>query len=418
VSAPVPDELLRRLAPRALAALLRRGADFESAEDAVQEALLAAASSWPEQGIPKRPDAWLITVAGRRLIDQIRSEGAARRREQRLAERTPPAELVAPPADEPPPADDTLALLVLCCHPSLTPSTQVALTLRVVGGLRTAEVARAFLVPERSMAQRLSRAKRTIRQSGARFAPPSDVDRDQRLDAVLRVLYLMFNEGYTATSGPSLQRPDLTAEALRIVRLVRAARPGDGEVDGLYALMLLIDARRTTRVRPDGSLVPLDEQDRSRWDRAAIAEGAQIVGAALAAHQVGRYQLQAAIAAVHAEATRAQDTDWAQIVGLYELLERVAPGPVLTLNHAVAVAMVNGPQAALDMLAPLEHDARLARLHRLPAIRGHLLEQLGDREAALACYRRAARLTLSVPEQNYLQQRADRIEDVLFTSEH
>ncbi len=418
MTAGVCDDLLRRVAPRVLAALLRRGADFETAEDAVQEALLAAATTWPQRGIPDRPDAWLITVAGRRLTDQIRSESAARRREQTVAARMPRAQFMAPPADEPPPGDDTLALLVLCCHPSLTASTQVALTLRVVGGLRTAEVARAFLVPERSMAQRLSRAKRTIREAGGRFEAHSRSNHAHRLDAVLRVLYLMFNEGYTATSGTSLQRLDLTTEAIRIIRLVRAARPDDGEVDGLYALMLLIDARRAARTRSDGSLVPLAEQDRDRWDRAAIDEGARVVRAALATHRVGPYQLQAAIAAVHAEAARAQDTDWPQIIGLYDLLDRVAPSPVVTLNRAVAVAMVHGPQAGLDVLAPLEHDERIARQHRLPAIRGHLLEQLGDRDAALACYRRAAQLTLSVPEQNYLQQRADHLEGSMFTSGH
>ena len=412
------DDLLRALAPRVLAALLHRGADFESAEDAVQEALLAAATTWPERGVPDRPDAWLITVAGRRRIDQIRSESAARRREETVAARMPLGDLVAPPADEPAPADDTLALLVLCCHPSLTPSTQVALTLRVVGGLRTAEVARAFLVPERSMTQRLSRAKRTIRQAGGRFEPPSAGERTQRLDAVLRVLYLMFNEGYTATSGASLQRTQLTAEALRITRLVRAARPDDGEVEGLYALMLLIDARRVARSRRDGALVPLAEQDRTRWDAAGIDEGARVISAALAAHPVGPYQLQAAIAAVHAEARQPGDTDWPQIVELYELLDAIAPSPVVTLNRAVAVAMVHGPQAGLDLLAPLEQDERIARLHRLAAIRGHLLEQLGDLPGALACYRRAARLTLSVPEQNYLQQRADHIDGLSFISGH
>jgi RNA polymerase sigma factor (sigma-70 family) len=412
------EDLLRRLTPQVLAALLRRNADFESAEDAVQEALLAAATTWPEQGIPDRPDGWLITVASRRLIDQIRSESAGRRREHEDAARIPADQFIAPAADEAGTGDDTLILLVLCCHPSLTPSTQVALTLRVVGGLRTAEVARAFLVPEPSMRQRLSRAKRTIKDAGGRFRLPAEPELTERLRSVLHVLYLMFNEGYTATSGHDLHRAELTGEALRITRTVRGLRPDDGEVAGLYALMLLIEARRAARTGSDGGLIPLAEQDRSRWNQAMIAEGVEVLADTLANHQTGPYQLQAAIAAVHAEAPRAADTDWTQIVGLYQVLTKIAPSPVVTLNHAVAVAMLHGPQPGLAMLAALDADQRVARQHRLPAIRAHLLEQLGDRAAAVASYRRAAQLTTSIPEQNYLQDRADRLERLMFTSTH
>jgi RNA polymerase sigma factor (sigma-70 family) len=390
------EALLRELAPRVLGTLVRRFGRFEACEDAVQEALLDASVQWPRDGAPANPRGWLVTVASRRMVDELRSEQARRRREETIAHEPRAPEV----ADE----DDTLTLLFMCCHPSLTPASQVALTLRAVGGLTTAEIAAAFLVPEATMAQRISRAKATLRD--ARFAPPPAADRGERLRAVLHVLYLVFNEGYTATSGPDLLRVELTREAIRLVREVRRLLPEDGEVAGLLALMLLTDARRPARVRDDGGVVPLAEQDRSRWDRAAIADGVALVEDALATKPVGPYQLQAAIAAVHAEAPSAEETDWLQVLALYEVLERTAPGPMVTLNRAVAVAMVRGPQAGLDLLDTLDE---LAGHYRLDAVRGHLLEMAGDRAAAREAYERAARGTTSVPERRYLEGRAARL---------
>ena len=406
------EDLLRELAPQVIGTLVRRYGQFDLCEDAVQEALLAAAVQWPQAGVPERPRAWLVTVASRRLTDQVRTESARRRREEAVAARSPADELVAPGPDaEPAPAhDDTLTLLFLCCHPALSPASQVALTLRAVGGLTTAQVAAAFLVPEATMAQRISRAKQTIKAAGARFAPPPPQERADRLRVVLRVLYLIFNEGYAASSGPDLQRAELTTEAIRLARELHRLLPDDGEVAGLLALMLLTDARRPARTLPDGSLVPLASQDRSRWDAAAIAEGVALVTATLARAPVGPYQLQAAIAAVHDEAARAADTDWPQILVLYELLERLDPSPVVTLNHAVALAMVRGPRAGLDLLATLDDDGRLAGHHRLDAVRAHLLELAGDPAAAREHYRAAARRTTSLPEQRYLEGRAGRLE--------
>jgi RNA polymerase sigma factor (sigma-70 family) len=405
------ENLLRHSAPRVLAAILRRHGNLATAEDAVQEALLAAAAQWPGQGTPRDPEGWLVTVATRRLIDQRRTELAGRRREETAAAQTRPEQLVAAAADDDPAArDDTLTLLVLCCHPSLTPPSQIALTLRAVGGLATAEIARAFLVPETTMAQRISRAKQQIRAAGARFClPPPGAERAGRLRAVLHVLYLTFNEGYTATSGPQLQRTDLTREAIRLTRTLHELLPGDGEITGLLALMLLTDARRPARTLADGSLVPLPEQDRGLWDREAIKEGITLISEALARARLGPYQVQAAIAAVHAEAARAQDTDWRQIEALYQLAEQLDPNPIVTLNHAVAAGMAHGPQAGLALLAPLETDSRMSGHHRLHAVRAHLLEMAGDHEAARASYESAARLTTSVPEQNYLQGRATRL---------
>jgi len=353
-----------------------------------------------------------VTVASRRMTDQVRGESARRRREEAVAAASPADELVAPGADAdlPAAADDTLTLLFLCCHPALSPPSQVALTLRAVGGLTTAQVARAFLVPEATMAQRISRAKQTIKAAGARFAMPPPTERAERLRVVLQVLYLIFNEGYTASSGPDLQRAHLTTEAIRLARELHRLLPGDGEVAGLLALLLLTDARRPARSRPDGSLVPLAEQDRSRWDAAAIAEGVALITSALARAPIGPYQLQAAIAAVHDEAARADDTDWRQILVLYELLAQVAPSPVVTLNHAVALAMVRGPQAGLELLATLDSDGRMAGTHRLEAVRAHLLELAGDTAAARERYRAAARRTTSLPEQRYLEGRAARLE--------
>jgi RNA polymerase sigma factor (sigma-70 family) len=402
---------LRRLAPQVLGAIVRRYGHFDLSEDAVQEALLTAAMQWPEQRVPGNPRGWLITVASRRLMDELRSEQSRRRREDAAAAQVPAIETVAPaPGEERlPDQDDTLTLLFLCCHPALSPASQIALTLRAVGGLTTAQIASAFLVPEATMAQRISRAKQRIKATGIPFHVPPEPERAERLRAVLHVLYLIFNEGYTASSGPDLLRSELTAEAIRLTREVRRLLPDDGEVAGLLALMLLTDARRPARTRPDGALIPLAEQDRELWNSESIEEGLALLTGALAQAPIGPYQLQAAIAAVHAEAERAEDTDWAQILALYELLERISPNPMVTLNHAVAVAMVRGPQAALDVLETLESDDRIAKHHRLDAVRAHLLEMAGEYDAARSSYRAAARRTTSLPEQRYLEARAARL---------
>ncbi|MCO1615991.1 MULTISPECIES: RNA polymerase sigma factor [Micromonospora] len=410
MTAPVLEDLLRTLAPQVLGVLVRRHGQFYACEDAVQEALLAAAVQWPEQGLPDHPRSWLVTVATRRLTDEWRSEHARREREVAVAVRQPAYAAVAPPADEEPPsADDTLKLLFLCCHPALPVSGQVALTLRAVGGLSTAEIARAYLVPEATMSQRIRRAKQRIEAAGARFTLPSPADRDERLGAVLRVLYLIFNEGYTASSGEALHRAELTGEAIRLTRELRRLLPDDGEVAGLLALMLLTDAHRAARTGPDGELVPLAEQDRGRWDQDATAEGVALVTEALTWSAPGPYQVQAAIAAVHAEAPTAEDTDWRQIVALYRVLARVAPNPMVTLNQAVAVAMVDGPRAGLALLATLDGDDRTAGHHRLAAVRAHLLDLAGDRTEARAAYLAAARATTSLPERRYLEVRAARL---------
>jgi RNA polymerase sigma factor (sigma-70 family) len=402
-------DLLRRLAPRVLSALVRRYRDFAAAEDAVQEALLAAARQWPEAGAPANPGGWLMQVASRRMTDQIRREIARRRREAVAAEGDAP--IASPPGEEfdAGAGDDTLNLLFMCCHPALTSSSAIALTLRAVGGLTTAEIASAFLVPEATMGQRISRAKHSIRVSGAPFEAPDAAERSERLRSVLHVLYLIFNEGYAASAGPDLQRADLAIEAIRLARAVRALLPDDGEVAGLLALMLLTDARRPARTSQGGELIPLAEQDRGRWDKDAIAEGMALVVTSLSRGAVGPYQLQAAIAAVHDEASRAEDTDWPQILALYGLLERMADNPMVRLNHAVALAMARGPRVGLRQLAELETDKRLAGHHRLAAVRAHLLEMAGDKGEAVTAYRRAAALTASLPEQRYLLGKAGRL---------
>jgi len=413
------EDVLRGLAPQVLGVLVRRYGRFDVCEDAVQEALLAAAVQWPEQAVPENPRAWLLTVASRRVADELRSDRARRRREEAAMSRLPSDALVAPaPGDEHLPGkDDTLTLFFLCAHPALSPASQVALTLRAVGGISTAEVARAFLVPEATIAQRISRGKHSIKASGIPFSLPAQSERAERLRVVLQVLYLIFNEGYTASSGPELQRSELTAEAIRLTRELRRLLSEDGEVAGLLALMLLTEARRTARTRPDGSLVPLAEQDRSLWDQELIREGLTLVTDALTRKALGPYQLQAAIAAVHAEAARAEDTDWPQILGLYELLERISPNPMVTLNRAVAVAMVRGPQAGLRLLETLDDDERVADHHRLHAVRAHLLEMAGDHGAARESYAAAARRTLSLTEQRYLEARAARLVDEQWTSD-
>ncbi|MEU8123333.1 sigma-70 family RNA polymerase sigma factor [Spirillospora sp. NPDC049024] len=406
---PAVEDLLRALAPQVLGTLVRRHGAFDACEDAVQEALLAAAVQWPGEGVPENPRGWLLTVATRRLTDQWRSERARRDREAAVFAEEP----AAPGPDEyrASERDDTLTLLFLCCHPALSPSSQVALTLRAVGGLTTAQIARAFLVPEATMAQRVSRAKQKIKAAGARFAAPAPRERDERLRAVLHVLYLIFNEGYTASSGPDLQRTDLTAEAIRLTRALHRALPGDGEVTGLLALMLLTDARRAARTADGGLLVPLTEQDRTLWNAEAIREGTALITDALTWSPPGPYQVQAAIAAVHAEAARPEDTDWPQILALYRLLGHLAPNPMVTLNEAVALAMVEGPSAGLDLLRTLDGDDRMAKHHRLAAVRAHLLERAGDAPAAREAYRDAARGTTSMPERRYLEERAARINE-------
>jgi RNA polymerase sigma factor (sigma-70 family) len=412
--ATTAEDLLRELAPQVLGVLMRRYGGLDTCEDAVQEALLDAATQWPASGTPDNPRGWLLTVATRRLTDMLRGESARRRREDAVYLATPPASLAdagsdtpgAPgtPGVAPPDHDDTLTLLFLCCHPSLSPSSQVALTLRAVGGLTTAEIARAFGVPEATMAQRISRAKQQIRAAGARFTPPDAADRDQRIRAVQQVLYLIFNEGYTASAGHQLQRTDLTAEGLRLARMLRGLLPGDAETAGLLALMLLTDARRAARATPDGALVPLTEQDRRRWDRRLIAEGTALLEQTLATSRaLGPYQLQAAIAAAHDEANSVADTDWAEILALYELLYKISPGPMVALGRAVAIAMVHGPAAGLAATGELAGP--LGKHHRYHAVRGHLHEMSGDITTAAADYRTAARYATNIPERRYLERR-------------
>jgi RNA polymerase sigma factor (sigma-70 family) len=404
------EHQLREMAPQVLGAVARRFRDFALAEDAVQEAMLAAFRQWPQEGIPENPRGWLIRVASRRLTDMIRSEMARRERETAITAEEEPA---IGPADEfeaDMDPEDTLILLFMCCHPALSKSSAIALTLRAVGGLTTAEIANAFMVPEATMAQRISRAKQSIKASGISFRLPTPQERRERQPAVLHVLYLIFSEGYASSIGAQLQRLDLAQEAIRLTRSTRALLPDDAEVIGLLALMLLTDARRTARTGPDGELITLDKQDRSLWDRAEISEGTRLLELALSKGAVGLYQLQAAVAAVHDEAARAQDTDWPQILALYELLHRVSPGPMVTLNHAVAVAMVHGPAHGLERLQLLDGDDRMSGHYRLDAVRAHLFEMLGDFAKAIQHYRSAATKTTSLPEQNYLMTQAARLE--------
>ncbi|HEX5869948.1 MAG TPA: sigma-70 family RNA polymerase sigma factor [Longimicrobium sp.] len=408
---PKIARVLRDLAPQVLGAVARRHGDFDAAEDAVQEALVAAAAQWPAQGIPQNPRGWLYHVALRRITDHLRSEMARRRREDAVA-----TQVWAEWAFVPPPeveigvdGDDTMMLLFMCCHPALTPASAIALTLRAVGGLTTAEIASAFLVPEATMAQRISRAKASIKSSKVPLAMPSAAERAGRLGAVLHVLYLIFNEGYASTSGAQLQRTDLSNEAIRLARTLHDLLPDDGEVAGLLALMLLTDARRAARTGPGGELIPLDEQDRTLWDPALIAEGVALVSDALSRGSVGAYLLQAAIAAVHDEAARAEDTDWPQILALYRVLERMSDNPMVSLNRAIAAAMVHGPAAGLELIEALDGDARIRGHYRLDAVRAHLHERLGDAERAIAHYRAAAERTTSTPERDYLTLKAARL---------
>lgn len=410
------EHLVRELTPQVVGAVVRRFRDFAAAEDAVQEALLAAAVQWPREGLPDNPRGWLIQVASRRMTDHLRSALARRRRETAAAvemDQLAPAQALEDETDQ----DDTLILLFMCCHAALTPSSAIALTLRAVGGLTTAEIANAFLVPEATMAQRITRAKRAIKDSEVPFCLPTREERAHRLRAVLHVLYLIFNEGYTSSIGPQLQRPELSSEAIRLTRIVHNLLPDDSEVAGLLALMLLTDARRGARTGPDGELIPLTEQDRTLWDQKEISEGVALLTATLSRGSIGPYQLQAAINAVHDEAAQAADTDWPQILALYELLKRMSDNPMVMLNHAIAVAMVHGPPAGLELLDALDTDDRLAGHYRLNAVRAHLLEMAGDHRAAIAHYRKAASRTTSLPERNYLTLRAARLSESVMNSQ-
>jgi RNA polymerase sigma factor (sigma-70 family) len=400
-TAPDVGDLLRELAPRVLGALIRRYGDFADAEDAVQEALIAAVTAWPSDGRPDNPLGWLIRVASRRLANAYRSDEARRRREELAASWS------AASPDPPSGRDDTLILMFMCCHPSLTPALAIPLTLRAVGGLTTREIAAAFLVPEATMGQRISRAKAKIKASGEPFTLPSPEHRPERLRLVLHVLYLLFNEGYTTSSGPDLARTDLSGEAIRLARTVHAGLAEDPEVAGLLALMLLTDARRPARTGPGGELIPLAEQDRGRWDRPLIVEGEGLITAALRRGRVGEYQVQAAIAALHDQAPSHARTDWPQIASLYGLLESMTGNPMVRLNRAVATAMASGPGAGLALLDGL--DDELDDHHRLHSVRAHLLEQAGDTRAAIAEFRAAAARTTNLREQQYLTTQAARL---------
>jgi len=406
-------DLWRELAPQVLGAVLRHARDFATSEDAVQEAWIAAASQWPRDGVPENPLGWLIRVALRRLTDEARSEISRRNREAMVVGEGPMEMAPEIFRNTESAADDTLVLLFMCCHPALTPTSAIALTLRAVGGLTTAEIAKAFLVPEATIGQRISRAKQSIKASGVPFRLPDAEEREERLGSVLHVLYLIFNEGYTASAGAELHRTDLSNEAIRLAREVHRLLPENGEVAGLLALMLLTDARRAARTGPKGELIPLDEQDRTRWDRSAIAEGVALVSHALSRGLVGEYQLQAAIAALHDEAASAEETDWPQILALYTVLKRMTDNPMVAISHAIATAMVEGPGAGLKLLAALRDDERLRGSHRLDTARAHLLERAGERETAEALYREAAAKTTSLPERNYLLLKAARVREAL-----
>lgn len=403
-------QLLRELTPRVLAIVVRRYRDFAACEDAVQEALLAAAQHWPTEGMPDNPTGWLVRVASRKVTDEIRAATARRLREQLVVSLVPADEQIAMISDSSEhERDDTLDLFWMCCHPALSKSSQVALTLRAVGGLSTAEIARAYLVPEATMAQRLSRAKQTIKSSGMSLEQPTAEESAARLGTVLQVLYLIFNEGYAATSGDSVHRFDLSSEAIRVMRLLARTIGNAPEVEGLLALMLLTDARREARTGPLGELIPLDQQDRSQWNRAAIAEGTALLERALAAGVSGPYQVQAAIAALHDEAPTTEETDWRQIAALYEVLIATSDSPMARLAHAIAVAMTNGPETGLLLVEAIANDPRMQGNYRVEAARGHLYERAGDLGAAIRCYRNAAQATASTPERNYLLLQAARL---------
>lgn len=403
------QRLLKDLAPVVLGALVRRFRDLQACEDAVQEAMIAASTQWPRSGMPDEPRAWLIHVANRRITDSVRSETQRRLREEIVVSMIPAEEQLALAADDDLAIerDDSLELLFHCCQPSLSTASAVALTLRAVGGLTTAEIARAFLVPEATMAQRLSRARQTVKDAGLVSSELSEAQRRERLSAVMRVIYLIFSEGYSATSGTSVVRADLSSEAIRLGRMLRRSMPGEPEVMGLLALMLLTDARRDARTGEHGALIPLDEQDRSKWNRSQILEGTTLIESAFSQRAVGPYQLQAAIASLHDEAESTKKTDWQQIVALYAVLMKLDASPMVALNHAIAVAMVEGPDAGLHLLTTLGASDH----YRIIAARGHLLQRRGDNAAAATAFRRAAQLTASIAERNFLLLRAAQLSE-------
>ncbi|MFE6649044.1 RNA polymerase sigma factor [Nocardioides sp. NPDC057772] len=409
----IQQDLLRDLTPQVVAIVTRRCGDFDTAEDAVQEALVEAVRTWPERGIPEQPRGWLVTTAMRRLLDAKRRE--ARRRDRERADH-----LAEPEGQETSAVDDSLDVLLLCCHPSLTPASAVALTLRAVGGLTTRQIAHAYLVPEKTMAQRISRAKATIK--GRSLGIDGTADLAARIPAMLKVLYLLFNEGYVATDGDRLQRVDLCAEAIRLARLARTALTrvtgtGHGELGGLLALMLLLDARRPARVDAHGAVVPLADQDRSLWRSETSREGIALVDSVIGTGRPGTYQVQAAIAALHNRAPSAEETDWLQITALYGLLERVAPGPIVTLNKAVAVGYADGPGPALALLDDLlrdcarHGDAGFADHPRVSAVRAHLLELAGDLDGAAAAYELASARATNLAERRFLTSKAAALRD-------
>jgi RNA polymerase sigma factor (sigma-70 family) len=389
------EDLLREEVPQVLGALVRRYGDFSAAEDAVQEALLTASINWPDEGVPDNPRAWLVQAASRRLIDQWRSERSRRDRESLAADQTP-----AEASDQ----DDSLLVLFMCCHPALTPASAIALTLRAVGGLTTAEIASAFLVSEATMGQRIARAKQSIQASGVPFRMPTPEEQPARVRSVLRVLYLIFNEGYARSTGPELQGAELSREAIRLARMLHLLLPDDSEAAGLLALMLLVDARSPARTDQDGELIPLADQDRTLWDEKLIAEGIAVLDASIGKGTPGEYQLQAAIAAVHDRARQADETDWPQILALYGLLEQLTGNPVVRLNRAVAAAMAESPSAGLELLEGV--DEQLSGHYRLDAVRAHLLEMDGDLAAAREHYRAAADRATNLVERRYLTTRA------------
>jgi RNA polymerase sigma factor (sigma-70 family) len=405
------EQLLRDLTPQVLGALVRRHRDFAAAEDATQEALFAASMQWPLEGVPDNPGGWLYKIALWRLRDHLRSEGARRRREEQMASDFAIGELPVQPAEEDfePDQDDTLMLLFMCCHPALTKASAIALTLRAVGGLTTREIGKAFFVPEATMAQRISRAKQAIKESNIPFSLPSGQEREERLDAVMHVLYLIFNEGHTSSVGEKLQRVDLSTEAIRLSRALNESAPASPEVAGLLALMLLTEARSAARTGAAGELIPLDEQDRTRWDKALIQEGVALIAKAMSGNLVGPYQLQAAIAAIHDQADTPEQTDWAQIQVLYGLLLRITGNPMVALNHAVATAMVEGVEAGLSLVDAIAQDTRLKEHYRTHAVRAHLYDRAGKHRLALEHYQRAADGTSSLPERDYLLSKAARV---------
>jgi len=400
------EDLLRELTPKVLGSVARRSGDFHAAEDAVQEALLAATAQWPTGGIPENPRAWLIRVASLRMIDHQRSDSARRERETRALHF---GYLSASESDENADRDDSLSLLFMCAHPALSAPSAIALTLRAVGGLTTVQIANAFLVPEATIAQRVSRAKQSIKESSSPFQLPRGEEWNARLRSVLHVLYLIFNEGYVTSTGSQLQVLQLSDEAIRLTRMLALLLPKNGDVMGLLALMLLNNARRRARTGRDGELIPLSKQDRGLWVKAEISEGVALVSGALSSGSIGEYQIQAAIAAVHDEAASIEETDWKQILALYDILKRISDNPMVNLNRAVAVAMVHGAAAGLDLLDELNSQPQIARYHRLEAVRAHLLEMSGDRAGAIRCFRLASERTGNAAERTYLRMRAAEI---------